>query len=190
MTPSQIASDGSAPGTALDSGLKWTGVIFSLQRGLEALTPPASAPPDSATAVTAISSLSNYAASYYSPNLGQAATSHAFAILNGTFLDLGGLLPQSASSRANSINAHGQITGWYRDAATGAAKPFLYSGNMIADISALVSPTDLNGFYITALGQINDNGWITAYGKRSGTNEFHAFLLIPTPNLCSYITCP
>jgi len=107
--------------------------------------------------------------------MAQTATGdfHAFLWQNGKLTDLG-VLPHGAESRANAINARGQIVGW-ASAESGATRAVLWQQGQIQDLNALVPVRA--GVVLSEATAIDAQGRIRATGER-GWHE-HTFLLTP-----------
>lgn len=83
-------------------------------------------------------------------------------------------------SLANGINAHGQVVGEaFADGAYTNCRAFLYDGTT-HDLNDLIDPA--SGWTILSAQDINDNGWIAAWGTNSANpSVVQALLLTPIP---------
>jgi len=101
---------------------------------------------------------------------------------NGGALQDLGTLPGDSTSEGFSVNASGQVVGYSRSGA-GELRAFLYSGGVMTDLGALVTPGSAFARFYIATG-ITDSGVITGQGLTTGfdpgsTVQTHAFLLTP-----------
>jgi probable HAF family extracellular repeat protein len=99
--------------------------------------------------VTAINSAGQITGSYATAG----GAPDAFLYSNGTFQDLG-TFPGFDSSFGQSINAMGQVTGYYRNATTGAESAFLYSNGTMQNLGTLLGLTASTAYGINAVGQV------------------------------------
>ena len=102
--------------------------------------------------------------SIYAPDLEY----HAFIFRDGTAVDLGTL---GGTSIGESINIHGQVTGYYLHAEDNHARGFLYEDGQMIDLGSF------NGRRSTHPNAINDDGIIVG-GSWDDPNEPGAFLHI------------
>lgn len=104
----------------------------------------------------------------------------AFLDKNGTFTDLGSLLPPSALGAGHYINNNDQIVGLINDEAPPYQSLFfLYANGTMYDLSSL-SDSSGHGWILRDITGINDNGWIVGDGN-SPSGNIHAFILKPVP---------
>ena len=101
---------------------------------------------------------------------------------NGGALQDLGTLPGDSTSEGFSVNASGQVVGYSRSGA-GELRAFLYSGGVMTDLGAPVTPGSAFARFYIATG-ITDSGVITGQGLTTGfdpgsTVQTHAFLLTP-----------
>lgn len=102
---------------------------------------------------------------------------------SGPIQDIGALSSEH-ESEANGINSYGHVVGWsyLTDGAPLArvidSRAFLYNGNTMTDLNALIDST--LGWTLQHAMAINDTGQIVGYGINSAGTT-HAFLLTPIP---------
>ena len=101
--------------------------------------------------------------------------SHAAVFSNGSVTDLGTLTTGGKFSRANGINANGQVIGFSSETLDGAN-----SGAFIVSTanssSAMIDLGTLGGAYAQAWG-INDSGFVTGNSQiKSDLGATHAFI--------------
>jgi probable HAF family extracellular repeat protein len=101
-------------------------------------------------------------------------------------LDLG-LLPTLAHSRANEVNALGQVVGYASQFAgnptAGNGAAFLWEEGNLMDLNSLVLPG--TGWSLRSAEAINDRGEIAGYGIIGG--QTRAFLLVAVPEPSTYL---
>ncbi len=105
-------------------------------------------------------------------------TYHAFVWRNGSMRDIHPAELGIRHSRANDINASGDIVGWvstfFGFPTFGAAAAVLWRDGVAHDLNALV---EAEGWDLRAAMGINDRGQIVGYGLKDG--QTRAFLLEP-----------
>jgi probable HAF family extracellular repeat protein len=118
----------------------------------------------------------------YSRTPGDTAT-HACRWSDGVLQDLG-ILPGDSESRANDINASGQVVGYSGWTPTGSSPPPGHAGMRAFLYTDATGMVDLNtridaklGWELSNATAINDTGQIVGAGIRSRTN--YAFRLTP-----------
>ncbi len=101
---------------------------------------------------------------------------------NGTngMTDLGALV-SGGQSHAYGINDAGEVVGW-DVMSSGPYHAFLWSGGVMTDLNALLSPSS-SGWVLEEANGINDHGQIAGFGTING--QIHGFLATPTPELSS-----
>jgi probable HAF family extracellular repeat protein len=109
---------------------------------------------------------------------GKTQVSHAAMFANGTAIDLGTLKKAGIYSRANGINASGQVVGFAGDRRDGQnSRAFIIS--TANRLSRMVDLGTLGGNYAQALG-INDSGSVTGNAQNidssSSSRNSHAFI--------------
>lgn len=109
---------------------------------------------------------------------GKNQTSRAAIFSNGSTIDLGTMKKVGAFSRANSINATGQVAGFASDQRDGQnSRAFIVS--TANRLSRMIDLGTLGGAYAQAYG-INDSGFVTGNAQTlassSGTLASHAFI--------------
>ena len=82
------------------------------------------------------------------------------------------LFPGSTTqSQATRINDHGTVIGNFSGGAS-----FIYGNGVLTMVSDI---PEMQAFRIVTLVDINDRGWITGYGQKTGTTNQVAFVLMP-----------
>ncbi|MFZ6769911.1 hypothetical protein ACO0LM_22890 [Undibacterium sp. Di26W] len=112
--------------------------------------------------------------------VGQSMTAggdvRAFLYSAGQMTNLGSPVARGGNSAAYSINASGQIIGYYTVPGNSDRRPVLFNNGSIIDLNTLLPElTEIDGVYI----YLNDAGQIAGTGKINGAR--HAFLLTPMP---------
>lgn len=99
--------------------------------------------------------------------------SHAAVFSNGSATDLGTLIEGGSFSRANGINANGQVVGFSSQMLDGNGRAFIVS---TFDPSGMIDLGTLGGAYAEAWG-INDSGFVTGNSETTRALEAtHAFI--------------
>ena len=107
-----------------------------------------------------------------SSNITLFSAHHAFLYNGRTMQDLGTLGGTHSYSR--DINDSGQVVGWSDDTSNNN-RAFLYDGENMLDLCALVDCVSAGWEYLYEAWAINANGDITGYGRIDGQD--HAFLV-------------
>jgi probable HAF family extracellular repeat protein len=108
---------------------------------------------------------------------GTAFNAQAFRWTRGRGIENLGVLPGDSLSQALGINEKGQIVGLSCTAGFGSCRAFLYDRGVMMDLNDLV-PDDYADHLYTA-NDINNDGQITGYAIKAGTEESVAVWVIP-----------
>ena len=109
---------------------------------------------------------------------GTAFNAQAFRWTRGRGIENLGVLPGDALSQALGINDKGQIVGLSCSAGFASCRAFLYEHGVMRDLNEFV-PDDYADHIYTA-NDINNDGQITGYAIKAGTEDSVAVWMIPT----------
>jgi probable HAF family extracellular repeat protein len=108
---------------------------------------------------------------------GASFNAQAFRWARGRGIENLGVLPGDSLSQALGINDKGQIVGISCTAGFASCRAFLYERGVMMDLNELV-PDDYADHLYTA-NDINNNGQITGYALKAGTEESVAVWVLP-----------
>jgi probable HAF family extracellular repeat protein len=108
---------------------------------------------------------------------GATFNAQAFRWTRGRGIENLGALPGDSLSQALGINDKGQIVGISCTAGFGSCRAFLYDHGVMMDLNELL-PDDYADHLYTA-NDINNNGQITGYALKAGTEEQVVVWVVP-----------
>jgi len=104
---------------------------------------------------------------------------HAFSYSTGVMRDLGTLGGQF--SYARGLNNLGDVAGQSTLAGDTLEAGFVLRNGSMLNLNGLLDPTTGAGWNVINAIDINDSGWIVAYGTRAGSFQQFGLLLSPVP---------
>lgn len=104
---------------------------------------------------------------------------HAFSYSAGTMSDLGTL--GGGFSFARGLNNLGTVVGQSTLSGDTVEAGFVTRNGSMVNLNSLLDPVSGAGWNVINAVDINDSGWIVAYGTRTGSFQQYGLLLSPIP---------